>query len=342
MKTLTTWEYSLDTEARRILHTAHQTYVGFYKNNGFIVLPKKIVTYNSNTVILPELNYNSIPKFWKRVSKIDIYANPMVIDVTLLNDFRNLLAKEDLQQPNYAKTMEIWKKAEKEVLETIYEVLPNKKGKIKKITINPTKTGTVCSFDWTNDGEYFVLLRDDQGIHKIVEALVTSLTREDVYEKLSGLWQESEIIADFLITQTKIAKILEKYDGTDKYSATMKGLRVKDIGKLATLSDEYYRKLRMPNYDTPFSLNGLIPEINKKPIQDLTLNERQVMYMLIKKSNNIVSFDEISDTIFKDDNSFSLFALSKFMQRLREKLEKNGISGSFIQTLRGKGYLLKN
>ncbi len=342
MKRVTTWEYSLDTEAKRILHTAHQTYVGFYKNNGFIVLPKKVPTFNSNTVVLPELDFNSIPKFWKRVSKIDIYANPMVIDTTLLNDFKNLLSKEILDQPNYAKTMELWKKAEKEIIKAIYEVLPDKKDKIKKITINPTKTGTVCSFDWDNKGEFTVLLRDDQGIHKIVEALVTSLTREDVYEKLSGLWQESEIIADFLITQTKIAKVLEKYDGVDKYSATIKSLRVKDVGKLNTLSDEYYRKLRMPNYDTPFSLNGLTPEINKKPIENLTPNEKNVMYMLIKKSNNIVSFDEIADSIFKDDNSFSLFALSKFMQRLREKLEKNGISGSFIQTLRGKGYLLKN
>jgi len=342
MKRVTIWEYSLDTEAKRILHTAHQTYVGFYKNNGFIVLPKKVPTFNSNTVVLPELDFNSIPKFWKRVSKIDIYANPMVIDTTLLNDFKNLLSKEILDQPNYAKTMELWKKAEKEIIKAIYEVLPDKKDKIKKITINPTKTGTVCSFDWDNKGEFTVLLRDDQGIHKIVEALVTSLTREDVYEKLSGLWQESEIIADFLITQTKIAKVLEKYDGVDKYSATIKSLRVKDVGKLNTLSDEYYRKLRMPNYDTPFSLNGLTPEINKKPIENLTPNEKNVMYMLIKKSNNIVSFDEIADTIFKDDNNFSLFALSKFMQRLREKLEKNGISGSFIQTLRGKGYLLKN
>ncbi len=342
MKSVTTWEYSLDTEAKRILHTAHQTYVGFYKNNGFIVLPKKVTTFNSNTVVLPELDFNSIPKFWKLVSKIDIYANPMVIDSNLLSKFNELLSRQKLQIPDYNRTKEIWEKAEKEIIEVIYDVLPDKKGKIKKITINPTKTGTVCSFDWTENGEYFVLLRDDQGIHKIVEALVTSLTREDVYEKLSGLWQESEIIADFLITQTKIAKVLEKYDGVDKYTATIKSLRVKDVGKLNTLSDEYYRKLRMPNYDTPFSLNGLTPEINKKPIQNLTHSEKQIMYLLIKKSNGIVSFDEIADTIFKNDDNFSLFALAKFIQRLREKLEKNGISGSFIQTLRGKGYLLKN
>ena len=342
MKSLTTWEFSLETEAKRILHTAHQTYVGFYKSNGFIVLPKNAKTYNSNNTILPKLDFNSIPKFWKRVSKIDIYTNPMVIEKNLLNEFKNLLSKYKLEIPNYEKTMHVWSKAENKIIEAIYDVLPDKKNKIKRIIINPTKTGTVCSFDWTNDGTYIIFLRDDQNIHKITEALVTSLTREDIYEKLSGLWQESEIISDFLVTQTKIAEVLKKYELVDKYSPTVKGVRTKDVGNLLQISSDYCKALNIPNFDKPFSLNGLTPEINKKPILNLTNNEKHVMYLLIKNSNSTVSSDQISDIIFADEEKFSLFALAKFIQRLREKLEKNGISGSFIQTLRGKGYLLKN
>lgn len=342
MKSLTTWEYSLETEAKRILHTAHQTYVGFYKSNGFIVLPKNTKSYNSNIVVLPNLDFNSISRFWKRASNIDIYASPMIIEKVFLSEFENLLSKYNLETPNYKKTMQVWDKAEEDVINAIYDVLPNKRGKIKKILINPTKTGTVCSFDWTNDGSYIILLRDDQNIHKIAEALVTSLTREDIYEKLSGLWQESEIISDFLVTQTKIAEVLKKYEPIDKYSPTMKGVRTKDTGNLLETSNDYYKKLGIPNFDSPFSLNGLTPEINKKPILNLSSNEKQVMYLLIKNSNNAVSFDQISDIIFANEEKFSLFALAKFIQRLREKLENNGISGSFIQTLRGKGYLLKN
>lgn len=342
MTDLTTWQYSLESEANRILHTAHQTYVGFYKSNGFIVLPKNTKTYNSNTVILPKLDYNSISRFWKRVAKIDIHANPMIINESLVSDFKNLLSKHDLEIPDYKKTMQVWARAESEILKTIYEVLPDKKDKIKKIIIYPTKTGTVCSFDWTDDGTYIIFLRDDQNIHKIVEALVTSLTREDIYEKLSGLWHESEIISDFLITQTKIAKVLRKYEPTDLYSTTVKGIRTKEVGSLLQISEGYYNTLGIPNFDKPFSLNGLTPEINKKPILNLTNNEKQIMYLLIKNSNNTISFDQISDIIFSSEEKFSLFALSKFVQRLREKLEMNGISGSFIQTLRSKGYLLKN
>jgi DNA-binding response OmpR family regulator len=75
---------------------------------------------------------------------------------------------------------------------------------------------------------------------------------------------------------------------------------------------------------------------------NLNPKEKKVMYELIKNSNNIVKFDIIADILFEDSNSFSLFAQAKVIQRLREKLEKNGVSGSFIQTIRGKGYLLKN
>ena len=74
----------------------------------------------------------------------------------------------------------------------------------------------------------------------------------------------------------------------------------------------------------------------------MNTKEKKVMYELIKNSNNIVRFDTISDILFEDSENFSLFAQAKVIQRLREKLEKNGISGSFIQTVRGKGYLLKN
>ncbi len=342
MKSLTTWEFSLETEAKRILHTAHQTYVGFYKNNGFIVLPKTLASHQTNLVVLPEIDYNSIPKFWKKVSAIDIYAYPMIIDPKLVSDFKSLLLKYKIETPNYLHTKEVWNKTEKEIIETIYDLLPEKRSQIKKIIIYPTRSGTTCSFDWDNKGTFSIFLREDQGIHAIVEAIVTSLTRQDIFQKLDGIWQESEIITDFLVTQTKLAKVLQKHEKKEKYIPTIKGTRVKDVGNLQKLSNEYYRKLNIPNFDKPFNLNGLTPEINKKPIINLTPNEKQVMYLLIKNSNNIVSFDQISDVIFKTDDNFSLFALAKFIQRLREKLEKNGVSGSFIQTIRSKGYLLKN
>lgn len=343
MKSLTTWEFSLDTETERILHTAHQISVGFYKLNNFIVLPKLSKTLNANLVAFPDLKYKSIPKFWGKATKIDIYSNPFKIDPKLRKDLRGLLNNSNTPTPEYESVKNLWEKAQKEILKTIYEILPSKRGLLKKIKIYPTKTGTGCSFTLSaNEGYMYMYLRDDQGIHAITESIITSLTRNDIYKNLDGTWQESEIITDFLVTQTKLAKVLQKYEGKEKYIPTIKGTRVKDVGNLQKLSDEYYKKLNVPNFNSPFTLNGLTPEVNKKPILNLTPKEKQVMYLLIRNSNNITSFDQISDIIFNSYDNFSLFAMAKFIQRLREKLEKNGVSGSFIQTIRSKGYLLKN
>ena len=96
------------------------------------------------------------------------------------------------------KSRKLWTKIQDEVLNEIYNVLPSKKNAIKKIVIYPTAFGTNCSFSWIDgNGSILMYLREDQGIHSIAEAIITSLTRVDIYEKLEGLWQESEIITDF-------------------------------------------------------------------------------------------------------------------------------------------------
>lgn len=343
MKSITSWEYSIETEVNRIIHCAHQIVVGFYKINNFIVLPKYHGLNSANIVIFPNYKYHEINKFWSNVAKVDIQTYPHIIDKQFHSACKKHLLMANLEEPKYEEIKERWNKAEIEVLNTIFEILPHKKGVLKKITIQPTKLGTSCSFSYeVTDEEIIISLRDDQGIHSITEAIITSLTRDSVYKKLDGTWQESEIITDFILTQTKLAKVLQKYEDQSIFVPTLRGTRVKDIGNILEISNNYYKELNIPNFDKPFSLNGLTPEINKKPILNLTNNEKQIMYLLIKNSNNVVSFDQISDIIFANEEKFSLFAVAKFIQRLREKLEKNGISGSFIQTLRGKGYFLKN
>ncbi|EKD62494.1 MAG: hypothetical protein ACD_52C00144G0002 [uncultured bacterium] len=64
---------------------------------------------------------------------------------------------------------------------------------------------------------------------------------------------------------------------------------------------------------------------------------------MINKRNQLITVDEVANILFKDDeNAFSLQAIAKAIQRLRDKLEENGVSGSFIQTRRGQGYILVN
>lgn len=339
----TVWEYSIESEANRLIQCAYQIIIGFYKTNNFIVLPYNPNINSANIVTFPLLPYTKISRFWEQAKKSNIKDLPVKIDKNLLKTIINLLQKELTKKPDFAKVKKLWSKAEKNVIEEIYKIIPNKRNKITKITIYPTLFGTSCSFNGINKkGEIFIYLRDDQGIPTITEAIITSLTRADIYENLEGLWQESEIITDYLVTETSIANVLQKYEQSENYIPTIKAVRIKEQAKLLSESEEFYKKLGIPNFTKPFGYNGLIPELFGKPVANLTETEKKVLLILIKNSNTVTPIDDIGSVMFKSEDNFSLYAISKTVQRLRDKLEKNGISGSYIQTLRGKGYLLKN
>lgn len=149
------------------------------------------------------------------------------------------------------------------------------------------------------------------------------------------------MLTDWFVTKSSLAQIIAKYDKTP-FLPTIRGVRVKQQAKLLAESDEFYKKLGIPVNRKVFGLNGLTPEVNKKPLENLSPTENVILRLLIQKAGGIVTFDEFGNELFKDDGNFSLYAISKNIERIRSKLEANGISGSYIQTLRGKGYLLKN
>jgi biotin operon repressor len=342
MKMETIWECNIETEALRLLHAAHQISVGFYKVNNFIVLPFKPSQKGLNFVSFPDLEYSKIPRFWERVRYLNIVDLPLKADEKLLQSTVNLLSQAAFPLPEYKNLKNSWSKGQDKILESLFKIIPNKKELLKKITIYPTAFGTSSSFNWINkEGEVYMYIRHDQDIVTIAEALITSLTRKDIYDKLGGMWQESEIITDWLLTQSSLNTALSKFT-TGVFLPTIKGVRIKQHAKLLKSSDEFYAKLGFPSNVKIFGLNGLTPEINKKPLENLSPTEKKLLRLLILKGGNIASFDELGSEIFASEQNFSLYAISKNIERLRNKLEANGVSGSYIQTLRGKGYLLKN
>lgn len=342
----TVWKYSVKTEAERLIHTAHQITVGFYRVNNFIVLPFNPNSQTSHTVTFPDLPYHQIPRFWKQVKRLNISIFPLAFDKNLLNQIIRLMEKSKLPTPNYEKIRKTWEKVQDEVLHEIYRLIPAKKGLIEKIIIIPSAFGTSSSFNiWGKNekkGVICIYLREDQGIHAICESILPCLNYADITADLEGIWAEAELLVDWLVTHSSLSQVLQKYEKAESYKATIRGIRTKQQAKLLQQSEEFYQKLGIPTFIKPFGLNGLMPEINRKPIENLNIKERIILKKLIENANSIVSIDEIADEICTNEEEFSLWALAKLIERLRTKLEQNGISGSFIQTLRGKGYVLKN
>lgn len=334
----TIWEYSPRTEGLRLLHNSHQIATGFFRANGFLVLPLGHQATGDHVVYTPDLPYLSVPRFWAKSSRIDASTLPLQAPSDLVHSVTKLLASSPIPAPNYAVTESLWTAHQDQIISMIYQLIPGKKDAIKNITIYPTVISTGCSFNApsTFPAPIYLWLRADKGVASIVEALLSALTRRDVYTKLDGLWQESEIIVDWLLTFSPLADILKRVDPIGlEPTLTIKSTRSKQHASLTQESQSFLQKIGAPVV-SPHSFTSL-------PQNGFSPREKEVLDLLVSRSPRVVSMDDIGDLLFKDNpDSYSLAAIAKTIQRLRDKLEANGISGSFIQTKRGEGYLLVN
>lgn len=327
---ITKWEYSLRTEALRLLHDANGIATGFFRLNQFYPLPyAKKTPGENNIVLIPDLPYLSIPRFWDRVAKIDISQLPGTnnsIPKDLVSQTETLLKTANLPIPKFTDLQKSWTKIENQVISTIYSLIPHARNSIKSITVWPTNFGTSCSFNVcdpkSKSHNIYIWQRQDQGIGSIVEGILSSLTFWDISEQLNGLWSETEIIVDWLLTFSPLSKLISVAP------KTIKSIRKIQSASLLQQSRVFLTKIGVPMV-TPHQLDT----------GSFSASERQLYNLLLSRSPNIVTFDELSAS---DPEHFSLYAISKSIQRLRDRLEKSGISGSFIQTKRGEGYMLVN
>ena len=329
MRIKTTWDFSLDHEAQRLIHATHQIAVGFFKVNGFYPVPYGTVPPQYINVLLPDLAYLTIPRFWEKVAKIPIDQMHMIDQPELTSQLKRLLINVPTA-PNISKIKTQWTKISPEFFDEVYKILPHKKTSIKEVIIWPTNFGTACSFSKIEftPGRVYIWLRADQGVEAIGWAILSALTRQDLIDHLDGLWQESQILVDWLMNET----VLSKYFSRPR--KTMSTLRSKQNATMLEISTKFLTKIGAPNIDS-----SVIKEIDTT---SFTLREKRLLDLLISKSPQIVTFDEINELLTNNYEQFSLYAISKSIQRLRDRLEKSGISGSFIQTKRGEGYLLVN
>ena len=78
--------------------------------------------------------------------------------------------------------------------------------------------------------------------------------------------------------------------------------------------------------------------------KSLTTQEKNILTQLEKNRNHITTFEEIGKAMWGNNwaKNYSLYAISKAIQRLRKKLHKNGFPTEVIHTERKKGYMLNN
>ncbi|MBM3208766.1 winged helix-turn-helix domain-containing protein [Candidatus Shapirobacteria bacterium] len=330
----TTWRYDQKTEAARVVQAACQIANRFYLKQGFFVLPR-LVPQNPRAVYFPDLNFRQIPEFWEKL-KIPHFKIKLDEPKLLVEQVAVLLPKDDL---DYTELQEKWQEKERAFWQILADFLPEEYSLVRFLEIRPTKYGSIATSDQPpsrHQPSMKIYIRQDAGPSQLAEAILIGLLTIRLCSQ-GFYWPEVEAIIDFLLEKTALRKLFLDF------RPTLKALRHKENGSLAQESQKYLRKLGVPV--------GQIFTLEKESIfldgellkVRLSLEEERLLRLLILNQDQPVSFDLIGDEVWGERlEKFSLQAIAKLVQRLREKLAEAGLSAELIQTCRGQGYLLLN
>ena len=83
--------------------------------------------------------------------------------------------------------------------------------------------------------------------------------------------------------------------------------------------------------------------LNKVPLDYfLSRKEYRILRLLLKDRGSLVTRQQLAEVIWQDHNEeYSDWAIDQLMTRLRKRLESLSLSSTILQSVRGKGYILR-
>lgn len=319
------------TEVERLVHTAKQVWSGFYFKKGFAVTPK-LLTDSVSTVVLPDIGLEKIQNFEELLYKV-VLNFPIVMPDELKNEICNLYKFVD-SNTDFEKN---WLKIEKPFWGMMEVLFPKILNNIKNVEVRVTEFGTISSYQFINKSskKLIVYLRKDGDISNLAEAIMTALIFPYLNE-MEMVWEEAEAMVDFVLTNSKLKTEL------GKYRPTLKNLRNVNRKTEIVESRKYLNKLGVC-FEKPLTINRGKIELRGGIVDSkFTLKQKQLTIKLLE-NGGFLSFEEVSKILWDDDeNKFSLWAMNKYIERLRGKLINLGLMPQVLKTLRGRGICLEN
>lgn len=345
MKTI--WSWSYEQEAKRIAYACTNISNGFYAQQGYTVLPSGTSTHHPTTTIyLPDLNYGSIPRFWETVSKVDFKQTQPLKDSVITPIIPAIVSRLKLSEitPEPSHPIKpVWEKYSTKILNELCGITGINLKDISSITIHPTRYGSNGSFDVASSlpAEIKLELRLDQGLKSLLSIIILALQTKPLTEQYQATWKQIKFLSEWLINSSPLSRLI------DKYELTTTSTSLKSLGGLSQNKKLYEQSLTfLKRIGAPISTSDLTQidnqiSYNNKPLLHLTEREKAILASLISSRPNVLTLEEMGDLIFESENLYSLTTITKTIQHLRDKLEKNSIPSSMIKTIYGQGYALR-
>lgn len=342
MNVQTQWSYSLETEIRRIYITFVKIYRSYFRIREIPVVYFPATEKKKNTVIIPPID---LEKMNRMRLQFEHKSEPYGFE-TPKQEMQDKLKM--LYQPFHdalfpdAPIINEWNTHGNLILKTIDEMIPHKLNKIKTIVIYLTHFGTRASFELykPNDTKITIYLRTDAQMYDLVFSILSGILRRDLMKRHHNTWEEAQLLVDWVISDTKLATVFKDI-GCDNYKTLLSNIRAGYGKEITQQSKDIYNQLNIGRVETEFFLlNGAILYKGKK-LSGLSFGEQRIMTALIENREGVLTYEVIGDLILQKEERFSLYSISKRVQRLRDKLEEMGIGKHYIQTVRGVGFRMK-
>jgi hypothetical protein len=207
--------------------------------------------------------------------------------------------------------------------------LPEARKIHEQVVVDVGRYGTISS-SYSIDHYY---LRIDRTVADLA-AMIINQTLYVGRKQLGITWTKREALMDFIMTRPAMKKLFPNFDPVFTQLSRVSA-------KVRRESEAYVRELGIKTITPEFELTGGKIRIKGEMLgKELTKTEKKVLKELIARQGELVTYDELADLVWGAGEFKTFWALNKLVERLRPKLEKLGIGGQRIESVRGQGYQL--
>lgn len=337
-----TYKYDIDTEIRRIFFVLEKVKSGFYQENNFLLLPY-LVSGNVFTVFLPKISKPLLKRVFSQVgsqlSKYNDSKYQAKEDFPGKKELQDELKSFLLSKAEIDKMKRDWAVVKKDfinIVETIFDIHDY------EIELRPTRFGTMSSYLDLDSSKckLAVYYRIDTDISHLAEMIVAVFLGKLGVAGTKDLWQKREWSVDLLLTKSKLAKLFPGF--TPTFDVVNK---VHTDNKILQDSWDYYKYLGYPMVNS-LTLRGDNVLVNGelKDVSSYPASLQNVLKLFIRSRNLLLTAEQVGDCLWGSDieKKFSLWAISKQIEGVRNMLQAMGVNPNILETHRKKGYLLRN
>ncbi|KKR05513.1 MAG: hypothetical protein UT34_C0002G0020 [candidate division WS6 bacterium GW2011_GWF2_39_15] len=303
-----------DIDSINYLHTYEAAKAAFFQSKKYIILPyipmqKRIA---GKTIFLPRIS-RKMGAGIKYTELIDYMKFPKINE----NKYREYITRN-------------FKAFWKDLIKILGE---EKLSRIKNIEVWITHIGSGgrAFTEMGDNSRIVVIMRKDMILQQIFSLVIMEVLPYIGYKE-SYTWEETTAIREWLVEST----VLNKYFPV--HTPMLDSLRErKQQAKYLLDSDKYLQEI---------GIKGYVKILNNEVLVDNTkivLGEKETLLfsLLLSRKGGLVDYDIIFKEVWGSNiEKFSLYAITKLVERIRKKLLNAGISEDIIHTYKGKGYYI--